>query len=90
MTTEEAKEYIEQDPFLNKKKFENRRRMAWYSFVTMVLMTFALFGISMMGTTGIAAISALTPILYMVYGVYTTVIAAYMGITAWSARDYLK
>lgn len=64
-------------------KMRVRRRMAKTSFATIILGVFAMFGAIIWGDDGTAArLTAGQAVLIFLFGFLTSIVGAYMGITA--------
>lgn len=70
-------EYEIKDPFLNKEKFKNRRRMAWLSFLMMVIMIGLVFF-----KLDPQYVQNYDGVLAWGFGTFASVILGYMGFTS--------
>ena len=68
---------------LEKRKWSNRRRMAWLAFISMILVTAALL-FAPIETSRIKILSE--PITWF-YFAMASVIGAYMGFTTWASKS---
>lgn len=73
-------EEINDDPFVNKERFKNRRRMAWVSLLTIILLLILIFMLPMI-YTDISAITSLKDLVETIVGGLVVVILTYMGST---------
>lgn len=67
---------------LEKRKWSNRRRMAWLAFISMVLVTVAL----LFAPIETSRIKILTEPISWFYFAMASVIGAYMGFTTWASK----
>ena len=67
---------------LEKRKWSNRRRMAWFAFISMILVTAAL----LFAPIELARIKILSEPITWFYFAMASVIGAYMGFTTWASK----
>lgn len=73
---EVREEYCLKDPFLNKEKFKNRRRMAWLAFFCMIALTVFIFWY-----IPAENLNHYEFIVAWVFGTFSSIIVTYMGVT---------
>lgn len=71
------------DPALNKKRWQNRRRMAWASLLSMTIVTYLLIFTKIVPEH---RIKILSEVIIWYYFCSASVIGAYMGFTTWASR----
>lgn len=71
------------DPALNKKRWQNRRRMAWTSLISMILVTWMILFTNYVPKE---KLEVLSEVITWYYFCSASIIGAYMGFTTWSAK----
>ena len=71
---------------LQKVRWKNRRRMAWISLFTMVLLTIVLVAAALLTDIDMTRLKPIAEPLAWSYLGFTSVIGAYMGFTTWSSK----
>jgi hypothetical protein len=71
------------DDYLNKEKWKNRRRMAWVSLFSMIVVTFVIL---FTDTISVEKLKIISEMLVWFYFSMASVIGAYMGFTTWAAK----
>jgi len=85
---EEPKSQV-QDPVYDgngKKRWENRRRMAWTSLIMMIAETVILIYIAAFTTVDMDRLKTIAEPLGWSYIGFMSVIGAYMGFTTWASK----
>jgi len=77
-----SKEEQVTDIELEKRKWSNRRRMAWLSFIAMMLVTAAL----LFAPISEVRIKTLSEPITWFYFAMASIIGAYMGFTTWASK----
>lgn len=72
------------DPTLNKQRWKNRRRMAWWSLVSMTLITMLVLFTDLCPESKLAVISEM---ITWYYFCSASIIGAYMGFTTWASKS---
>ena len=81
---QEPEAQVNNDPY-DKKKWENRRRMAWTSLTMMILLTLALIGTALFTDIDMQRLKPIAEPLAWSYLGFTSVIGAYMGFTTYAS-----
>ena len=76
------KEINGNDMALKKKRWENRRRMAWVSLISMILVTMLILFTEIVK---IERLNVLTEVITWFYFSCASVIGMYMGATTWAS-----
>lgn len=71
------------DPALMKKRWQNRRRMAWLSLISMIGITVMILFTNMVS---IEKLKVLSEVITWFYFCSASVIGAYMGFTTWASK----
>ena len=71
------------DPALDKKRWQNRRRMAWVSLLSMIGFTGLIFFTKLVPES---RLQILNEVITWYYFAMASVIGAYMGFTTWASR----
>ena len=71
------------DPALVKKRWQNRRRMAWFSLVSMIVITWTIL---FTNYVPIEKLKVLSEVITWYYFCSASVIGAYMGFTTWASK----
>lgn len=79
----ETKKQNGNDPALEKIRWQNRRRMAWISLFSMLLLTVMILFTDMIN---IEKLKVLSEVITWFYFSCASVIGAYMGFTAWASK----
>lgn len=79
MSDQENKSY---DPALDKKRWENRRRMAWMSLVSIIAVTILILFTDLVPES---RLQILSEVITWFYFSLASVIGAYMGFTTWAS-----
>ena len=78
----EVKEAIDNDPALNKKRWQNRRRMAWVSLLSMTLVTYLILFTNLVPEE---RLKILGEVITWYYFCSASIIGMYMGATTWAS-----
>lgn len=73
------------DPLMNKYSFMTRRRMAWVSLGSMIILI--IYSVVFIDSTKIAAYATLFNWAFTVFG---GIVLGYMGTASWSYNNYCK
>jgi len=71
------------DPALDKKRWQNRRRMAWVSLISIVSVTGLILFTNLVPES---RLQILSEVITWFYFSLASVIGAYMGFTTWASR----
>jgi branched-subunit amino acid transport protein len=82
-TDEEIQQAIDNDPALNKKRWQNRRRMAWLSLISMTIITYLILFTNLVPNE---KMKILGDVITWYYFCSVSVVGAYMGVTAWTTK----
>jgi len=82
----EKKSNMGPDDPLDKKRWENRRRMAWSSLLMMIALTATLVIVALFTNFDMKRLDPIAEVLSMSYLGFTSVIGAYMGFTTWASK----
>lgn len=72
------------DPALNKKRWQNRRRMAWVSLSSMIIMAYCITFTSIVSESRLKVLSDGGVLTWFFLGC-VSVIGAYMGVTTYAS-----
>jgi hypothetical protein len=78
-----VQEAIDNDPALNKKRWQNRRRMAWWSLISMTIVTFLILFTNLVPEE---KMKILSEVITWYYLSCASIIGAYMGFTTWASK----
>lgn len=78
----EIQKAIDNDPALNKKRWQNRRRMAWLSLVSMIVITYMILFTKLVPETKLAVLG---DVITWYYFCSASIIGMYMGATTWAS-----
>jgi len=82
MADEDEEKVCNEDIALNKKRWQNRRRMAWLSLFSMILFTFLIL---FTDKVSIERLNVLKEVITWFYFSCASIIGMYMGATTWAS-----
>ena len=74
------------DPYMNKTKWKNRRRMAWISLLALIGQVLASLAIIAFTDVNVERMKVLVELMSWPALAFASVIGAYMGFTTWAGR----
>lgn len=79
----QTEKMVDGDVTLNKARWKNRRRMAWISLISMLLVTFLILFTDIVSPE---KLNATTEIITWFFISCASVVGAYMGFTTWASK----
>ena len=83
MADDDIQQDLGNDPALNKKRWQNRRRMAWTSLLSMIVVTYLILFTNLVPEE---RLKILSEVITWYYFCSASVIGAYMGFT-WASKS---